>query len=265
LRAPHFAQLARLRPPLAFLEVHSENFFGDGGPALAWLERLRATYPMSLHGVGLSLGSSDPLDALHLERLGRLVRRIEPALVSEHLSWSSIDGTHANDLLPLPFTREAAAHVAARVGELQDRLGLRLLVENVSSYLEVPGGEMPEWDFLCEVARASGCAILLDVNNVYVNSVNHGFDPRHYLAAIAPAMVAQYHLAGHERGELGLIDTHATPVAPEVWALFAEALSRIGPRPSLLEWDADLPALDVLLGEAALAEGLLRGKRLEPA
>ena len=257
LRAPHYAAIAERHPPLAFLEVHSENYFGDGGPALAWLERLRADYPLSLHGVGLSLGSADPLDARHLERLQRLVRRFEPVLVSEHLSWSSIDGEHANDLLPLPRTRKVAAHVAGRVREAQDRLGRRILLENVSSYLEPPGCEMQEWEFLSEVARESGCAILLDVNNVYVNSVNHGFDPRRYLAGVDPARVAQYHLAGHERGELGLIDTHATPVSPEVWALFEEVVTRIGPRPALVEWDTDIPALEVLLAEARHAEAIL--------
>ncbi len=257
LRAPHYAELQRRRPPLAFLEVHSENFFGDGGQALAWLERLRACYPLSLHGVGLSLGCADPLDERHLARLERLVRRFEPALVSEHLSWSSIDGRHANDLLPLPHTREAVAHVAARIGAVQDRLGRRILVENVSTYLEFTDSAMPEWEFVTQVVRRSGCALLLDVNNIHVNAVNHGFDARGYLAAIAPESVAEFHLAGHEPGPLGLIDTHGAPVAPEVWALYAEAVARIGARPTLVEWDVDIPALDVLLAQAATAQSIL--------
>ncbi|HXZ48601.1 MAG TPA: DUF692 domain-containing protein [Usitatibacter sp.] len=261
LRAPHYREIERRRPDLAFLEVHSENFFGDGGPALAWLERLRSLYRLSLHGVGLSLGSADPLDERHLARLERLVRRFEPALVSEHLSWSSVGGWHANDLLPLPRTREAVAHVAARIGIVQERLGRRILIENVSSYLEVPASEMPEWEFLAAVARRSGCGILLDVNNVHVNAVNHGFDARAYLAAIEPAAVAEFHLAGHETGEVGLVDTHATPVAPEVWSLYEEAVARIGPRPTLVERDADIPALDVLLAEAARAGAILGGAR----
>jgi hypothetical protein len=257
LRAPHHDEIARRKPALAFLEVHSENFFGDGGPALAALERARDDYPLSLHGVGLSLGSADPLDERHLARLEALVRRVEPMLVSEHLSWSSIDGIHANDLLPLPRTREAVEHVAARIGRVQDRLGRRILVENVTTYLELADSTMSEWEFVAEVARRSGCALLLDVNNIHVNAVNHGFDARDYLAAIEPAAVAEFHLAGHEATALGLLDTHAAPVAPEVWSLFREAVARIGPRPTLVEWDADIPPLDVLLAEAALARAIL--------
>ena len=257
LRAPHHEEVARRKPALTFLEVHSENFFGDGGPALAALERARADYALSLHGVGLSLGSADPLDERHLARLEALVRRVDPMLVSEHLSWSSIDGVHANDLLPLPRTPEAVAHLAARIGRVQDRLRRRILVENVSTYLELADSTLAEWDFVSEVARRSGCAILLDVNNIHVNAVNHGFDPLAYLDAIAPATVAEFHVAGHERGAHGLIDTHAAPVAPEVWALLRAAVARIGPRPTLVEWDAALPPLDVLLAEAARAAEIL--------
>jgi uncharacterized protein len=266
LRTPHHEEIARRKPALAFLEVHSENFFGDGGPALAALERARADYPLSLHGVGLSLGSADALDERHLARLEALVRRVEPMLVSEHLSWSSIDGIHANDLLPLPRTRETVAHVAARIGRVQDRLRRRILVENVTTYLELADSTLSEWEFVGEVARRSGCAILLDVNNVYVNSVNHGFDPRDAIAAIEPTAVAEFHLAGHEPGVHGLLDTHAAPVAPEVWALFRAAVARIGPRPTLVEWDAAIPPLDVLLGEAARAGAILdEARRAEPA
>jgi len=257
LRAPHFAELANERPAAALLEAHSENFFGDGGPALAWLERLRALYPLSLHGVGLSLGSADPLDEDHLRRLERLVRRFEPELVSEHLSWSSIGGRHANDLLPLPHTREALDHVVARIGQVQDRLGRRILVENVSSYVAFADSAMPEWTFVSEAARRSGCAILLDVNNIHVNAVNHGFDAHAYLAAIDPAAVAEYHLAGHEAAAFGLLDTHGTPVAPEVWRLFESAVERIGARPTVVERDIAIPALGELLAEAARAEAIL--------
>jgi len=266
LRAPHSADIARRKPGLAFLEVHSENFFDDGGPALAALERLRLDYPVSLHGVGLSLGSADPLDERHLARLEALVRRIDPALVSEHLSWSSIDGIHLNDLLPLPRTKEAVAHVAGRIARVQDRLRRRILVENVTTYLDFADSAMPEWEFVSEVARRAGCAILLDVNNVHVNAANHGFDGRAYLAAMDPSAVAQFHLAGHERGEHGLLlDTHAALVAPEVWTLFREAVARIGPRPTLVEWDAQIPALDVLLGEAVRAQAILEeARRAEP-
>jgi uncharacterized protein (UPF0276 family) len=257
LRAPHYAELAARRPALALLEVHGENFFGDGGQALAWLERFRADYPLSIHGVGLSLGSLDALDPGHLARQAALVRRFQPALVSEHLCWSSFGGRHANDLLPLPFTEEALAHVCGRIEQWQAALGREVLVENVSSYLEYPESAMPEWEFLAEVARRTGCRLLLDVNNVWVNACNHGFDPRHYLDALAPEMVAQVHLAGFETTDDGLIDTHGRPVAAQVWALFADAIGRFGPRPTVIEWDSDIPPLDTLLAEAARAETLL--------
>jgi hypothetical protein len=261
LHAAHRAEIERRLPPAALLEVHTENCFGAGGAPLAALERLRGHYALSLHGVGLSLGSADALDERHLAAVERLVRRFEPAFVSEHLSWSSIDGRHANDLLPLPYTRVALDHVVARIEAVQGRLGQRILVENIASYLEFGESTMPEWEFVAAVARRSGCAILLDVNNVYVNSVNHGFDARAYLAAMDPGAVAQYHLAGHEAGPFGLIDTHAAPVTPDVWALYAEAVARLGPRPTIVEWDANLPALDVLLGEARTADAILAGPR----
>ena len=261
LRHPHRAEIERRLPPVALLEVHTENCFGAGGAQLAALERLRARYPLSLHGVGLSLGSTDALDQRHLAAVERLVRRFEPALVSEHLSWSSIDGRYANDLLPLPHTRAALDHVVARIGALQERLGRQIAVENIASYLEFGESTMPEWEFVAAVARRAGCGILLDVNNVYVNSVNHGFDAHDYLAAMDPAAIAQYHLAGHEAGPFGLIDTHAAPVSPDVWALYAEAVARLGPRPTIVEWDANLPALDVLVGEARAADAILAGPR----
>jgi uncharacterized protein (UPF0276 family) len=256
LRAPHYAGMLERRPDLAFLEVHSENFFGDGGEALAWLERFRAAYPVSLHGVGLSLGSADPLDARHLTRIEDLARRFEPLFVSEHLCWSSAEGLHANDLLPLPYSEEALAHVVARIGAVQDRLGRALLVENVSTYVELPESAMPEWVFVAEAVRRSGCRLLLDVNNVWVNASNHGFDPAEYLEALDPGSVAEIHLAGFEREAGLLVDTHGAPVAAEVWALYARALERFGPRPTLIEWDNALPELDVLLSEAARARSL---------
>lgn len=258
LRAPHYGELAARRPPLGFLEAHSENFFGAGGPPLAWLERFRADYPLSLHGVGLSLGSTDPLDEEHLGRLAALARRFEPLLVSEHLCWSSLGGRHANDLLPLPFTVECVAHVAARIGRVQDRLGRSILVENVSSYRAFAESTLAEAQFVNEVARRAGCGILLDVNNVWVNAVNHGFDASAYVAAIDAQRVGEIHLAGHEATADGLIDTHGTPVSPEVWSLYRAAVARIGPRPTLVEWDTDIPALDVLLREAWTAQAHMR-------
>jgi len=213
---------------------------------------------VSLHGVGLSLGSTDPLDETHLGKLAALVRRFDPLLVSEHLSWSSAGGRHANDLLPLPYTREALAHVVARIGRVQEALGREILVENVSSYLAFPGADMTEAQFVAEAARRSGCRVLLDVNNVYVNAANHGVDANAWLDAVAAALVGEIHVAGHEaRGGL-LIDTHGARVCDDVWALYARAVERFGPRPTLVEWDTDIPPLDVLLEEAATADGIAR-------
>ncbi len=266
LRAPHYEALAERPGAVEFVEVHSENFFGAGGPPLAWLERFRRDYPLSLHGVGLSLGSTDRLDERHLGKLEALVRRFDPVLVSEHLSWSSLGGRHANDLLPLPFTREALDHVVARIGAVQERLGRRILVENVSSYVAFDESTLAEWEFVAAAVRRSGCGLLLDVNNIYVNAVNHGFDPERYLDGVDPASVEEFHLAGFERaGARLVIDTHGAPVAERVWSLYAAAVERIGARPSVVEWDCDLPALDVLLGEAQMARSILVHGRREIA
>lgn len=261
LRAPHYAELHARRPPLGFLEVHAENFFGAGGQPRAWLERFRAHYEMSVHGVGLSLGSVDPLDEAHLARLDALVRRIEPLLVSEHLCWSSFGARHSNDLLPLPYSREALDHIVARIGQVQERLRRVLLVENISTYVEHPHAEMTEWEFVGEAARRSGCRILLDVNNVWVNATNHHFDPRRYIAAIDPAHVSEFHLAGFEATAAGLVDTHGARVSEDVWALYEHALACIGPRPTLVEWDTDIPPLEVLLAEASRADRLAAASR----
>ena len=257
LRAPHYAALIERRPPLAFLEIHAENFFAEGGAALAWLDRLATLYPMSVHGVGLSLGSADALDRDHLARLRALVQRVRPRFVSEHLSWSSIDGHHVPDLLPLPFTQATIEHLVARVAEVQDFLGRRILVENVSSYARLGDGPLAEWEFVAEVVKRSGCGLLLDVNNVYVNACNHGFDARTYLAAIEGAAVEEIHLAGFEREGALLVDTHAARVSSSVWTLYRDLVARIGPRPTLIEWDAAIPPLDVLLEEARTAARIL--------
>lgn len=259
LRAPHYRDMLERRPPLAFLEVHSENYFGAGGPPHFYLQRLRREYPLSLHGVGLSLGSGDPLDRAHLASLERLIERYQPALVSDHLCWTSAGGAHAHDLLPLPFTRRMARHVAARIRQVQDALGRRILVENASSYVAFAESEMTEWEFVNEVLAEADCLLLLDVNNVYVNAVNHGFDAHDYLDAMPAARVAEIHLAGFEvdaRAQC-LVDTHGRPVHAQVWALYRDALRRIGPRPTLIEWDADLPPLDALLDEVARANAIL--------
>jgi uncharacterized protein (UPF0276 family) len=257
LRAPHVQHVLEHSPPLPWFEVHSENYFADGGLALANLERIRARYPLSLHGVGLSLGSADPLDAAHLAKLKRLVRRIEPEAVSEHLCWSGIDGRHFNDLLPLPYTDEALRHVCARVDAVQTYLGRRILVENVSSYYAFPESTIPECEFVAAVAAHTGCALLLDVNNIHVNACNHGIDPVAYLDAISAATVAEIHLAGFDASGPCVIDTHGAPVASEVWALYARALARFGRVPVLIEWDTDIPDFAVLAGEAATAQAML--------
>jgi uncharacterized protein len=257
LRSPHVAQVRRDRPPLGWLEVHSENYFVDGGLALAALEAIRTDYPISLHGVGLSLGSADALDTGHLAQLKRLAARVEPALISEHLCWGRIDGRHLNDLLPLPFTDEALAVCCDRIDAAQAALGRVLLVENVSAYLRFTSDAMAEWEFVAAVARRTGCKLLFDVNNVYVNAINHGFDPRVYLAAIPGDAVAEIHLAGFDASGPCLIDTHGTRVAPPVWALYRETIDRFGAKPTLIEWDTDLPGLDVLQDEAAIAQSIL--------
>jgi len=257
LRAPHLRHVQAERPPVAWFEVHSENYFADGGPALAALDRIRADYPLSLHGVGMSLGSTDPLARAHLAKLARLIARVDPALVSEHLCWSGVEGRHFNDLLPLPYTDEALPHVCSRVAEVQDFLGRQIVVENVSSYFAFAEATIPEWEFVAAVARRTGCRLLLDVNNIYVNAVNHGFSADAYLMAIPPDAVAEIHLAGFDASGPCLIDTHGTRVAPDVWALYRKAIARFGPRPTLLEWDLDLPAFTVLEEEAATAQAIL--------
>lgn len=257
LRAPHVREVLERRPPVAWFEVHSENYFADGGAALAALDQVRADYPVALHGVGMSLGSVDPLDRDHLAKLARLAARIEPAAVSEHLCWSGVGGRHFNDLLPLPYTAEALAHVCARVSAVQDALGRELLVENVSAYYAFPEDEIPEYEFVAAVAARTGCRLLVDVNNVYVNARNHGIDPLAYLAAIPPAAVAEIHLAGFDATGPIVIDTHGAPVAPEVWALYRTAVARFGRVPTLIEWDTDIPPFAVLAREAATAQHVL--------
>jgi uncharacterized protein (UPF0276 family) len=258
LRAPHIQRVLAERPPVPWFEVHSENYFAAGGAMHAALARIRVDYPLSFHGVGLSLGSADSLDFAHLAALRRLVERYDPALISDHICWGAIDGTHLNELLPLPYTEEALALMVSRVLQVQDALGRELLVENVSSYLNFLGADMPEWIFVAELVRRGGCGLLLDVNNIYVNSVNHGFDPQTYLRAMPRASVREIHLAGFTR-KTGLpapllIDTHSRPVADEVWSLYDAALELCGAQPTLIEWDQDIPDLEVLLAEAGRAE-----------
>jgi uncharacterized protein (UPF0276 family) len=257
----HVAEVLATRPAIDWLEVHAENYMG-GGPAVRALERVRREYPVSIHGVGLSLGSADGLDAVHLERLAGLVERLQPALVSEHLSWSITGGAYLNHLLPLPYTEETLAVVSEHVERVQERLGRRLLVENPSSYLRFTESPMPEAEFLNALVRRTGCGLLCDVNNVYVSCQNLGGDAAAYLDGIEPAAVAEIHLAGHAvndaDGQAILIDDHGSRVAEDVWRLHARALARFGAVPTLVEWDTDVPPLAILLEEAAKANVMLR-------
>jgi uncharacterized protein (UPF0276 family) len=250
LRATHYRDFLDGSPAVGWLEVHSENYFGEGGFDLHMLEHVRSRYPVSLHGVGLSLGSADGLREAHLEKLARLVERLEPALVSEHLCWGALAHRHYNDLLPMPFTPEALELMVQRVERVQERLRRPILVENVSSYVTYRDSTIGEMSFLVELARRSGCRLLLDVNNLHVNAVNHGTDALAQIAAVPPDCVGEIHLAGHARVDDLLVDDHGSPVVPAVWTLYAEACRRFGDVPTLIEWDTDVPPLDVLLAEA---------------
>ncbi len=263
LRFQHHRAVLAERPGVAWMEVHTENYMG-GGQAVAYLEAVRRDYPLSLHGVGLSLGSAEGLDPTHLDRVHRLVERFEPGLVSEHLSWSTVDGTFLADLLPLPMTEEALEVVSRNVEATQERLRRPILVENPSSYLRFSHSTIPEWEFIAELVRRTGCGILCDVNNIFVSCTNHGWDASTYLAALPPAAIGEIHLAGHAVRTIApgvelRIDDHGSRVAPAVWALFGEAVARFGRVPTLIEWDSNVPALAVLVEEAATAGQVLAG------
>jgi uncharacterized protein len=261
LRFQHHQSALDVAPDVAWMEVHTENYMGGGTP-VRYLDAIRRDYPISLHGVGLSLGSAEGLDAAHLERIRRVAERIEPALMSEHIAWSAADGVYLADLLPLPMTEEALAVVCRNVDRMQSHLKRRILVENPSTYLRFRHSVIPEWEFMAAVAERSGCGLLCDVNNIYVSAHNHGWNAPAYLAALPPAAVGEIHLAGHSvrplpGGGTLRIDDHGSQVAAEVWALYQEALERFGPLPTLIEWDNDVPSLDVLLAEAHHADVLL--------
>lgn len=253
LRAPHYRELLTRERCTGWLEAHTENYFGNGGYDLHVLRRLRETYPISLHGVGLALGSVAGYSLEHLRCVAEVVRHIEPALVSEHLCWGSVGGQVFNDLLPLPLSEAALELMCSRVAQMQDVLQRQVLIENVSSYLRFAGDDYDEAGFLNTLASRSGCGILLDVNNLYVNQRNHGGDAAAQIDALAPAHVGEIHLAGHLVTDVATIDHHGDRVADAVWQLHMRALRRFGPVPTLIEWDTDLPALDVLLDEAARA------------
>jgi len=261
LRFPHHRVVAEDKPAIAWLEVHPENYMGGGKP-LEYLDAIRRSYPISLHGVGLSLGSADGVDERHLARLQRLVERVEPGLVSEHLSWSAIGGSHLADLLPLPYTEEALGGLCRNIELVQERLKRTILVENPSTYLRYRHSTIPEWEFMAAVAAHTGCGILCDVNNIYVSACNHGFDALRYLHALPREAVGEIHLAGHtlrkfDDGRSIRIDDHGSRVCPDVWSLYAQAVEHFGRVPTLIEWDTDVPPITVLLEEAERAEGIL--------
>ena len=265
LRSAHHEALVRERPAVGWIEVHTENYFHDGGPHLAALERAREAYPLSLHGVGMGLGSVEPLDRSHVARVARAIARFEPALVSEHACWGSHGGEHFNDLLPLPYTDEAVVHLAERIAQVQDLLGRQILIENLSCYLSYSSSRLTEWEFLAAVVERSGCGLLLDVNNAYVNSMNVGLDAHAFIDGLPAGAVQEIHLAGHTRRQVGertiLLDDHGSRVPEAVWSLYEYAIRRFGTVPTLIEWDTNLPELSVLADEAARAQTRMEGVR----
>ena len=253
LRIPHYDHILAEKPSVDWFEIISENYMVDGGNALATLDRILDQYRVVQHGVSMYFGSAQPLDRDHLARLKRLTRRTRTPWVSDHLCWGSVDGTYSHDLLPLPYTWEAVERTAKHIRQVRDFLELPVIVENVSSYAEFHDSEMTEWEFLNEVVERADCGILLDVNNIYVSSWNHGFDPFTYVNAIDPARVAQIHIAGHSKFEKYRLDTHDHPVLDPVWRLYARAIERVGHTATLLEWDDRIPSFDEVHAEALKA------------
>ena len=249
LRPTHYETILNEPPVIDWFEILSENYLIPGGKPLHYLDRIRARYPLVMHGVSLSIGSNDPLNHDYLRQLKILADRIEPTWISDHLCWSGVGGVNAHDLLPLPYTEEAINHVAARVSETQELLGRRILLENVSSYVTYPESEMSEWEFLCEIVQRVDCLILLDINNIYVSSFNHEFDPCTYLDAIPVERVWQFHLAGHHHHGDYIIDSHDEPVIDPVWELYSRAVRRFGRVSTMIERDDNIPPLSELLAE----------------
>jgi len=262
LKADHYRTVLEDKPDVGWLEVHAENYMGDGGPALHYLEKIRRDYPLSVHGVGLSIGSDGPLDKAHLRRLRTVVERFEPEMFSEHLAWSTHGGVYLSDLLPLPYTSETVARVSGHIDQVQDFLGRRMLLENPSTYVAFESSTLSETDFLREIVERTGCGLLLDVNNVHVSATNHDYSPIDYIDAFPLDRVGEIHLGGHapDRDEDGhelLIDAHDRAVADQVWALFDQTIARTGPKPVLIEWDNDVPEWPTLFSEARHADSIL--------
>lgn len=249
LRTAHYEAVLSDRPPVDWFEVLSENYLIPGGKPLYYLDRVREHYPMVMHGVSLSIGSTDPLDWNYLKQLKDLAKRVEPEWISDHLCWTGVDGKNMHDLLPLPYTEESIGHVAGRIGQVQDYLGCRILMENVSSYVTYKQSMMSEWDFVSAVAERADCLILFDINNVYVSAFNHHFDPRYYIDAIPRERVQQFHIAGHNNCGDYIVDTHDCPVIDPVWDLYAYAVRRFGRVSTMIERDESIPRLEELLVE----------------
>ena len=256
LRPAHYEAILSEPQPIDWLEVITENYLVPGGKPLDYLDRIRERFPVVMHGVSLSIGSTDPIDTQYLKDVRALAARVEPHWISDHLCWTGIEGKNLHDLLPLPYTEEALAYVVARVGQVQDTLGRRILLENVSSYLAFKDSELSEWEFLKEVAQRADCDILLDINNIYVSSINHGFDAKEYLRAMPKSRVRQFHLAGHSDRGGHLIDTHDHPVIQPVWDLYAQALGLFGEVPTMIERDDNIPELPELLAELDMARDI---------
>jgi uncharacterized protein (UPF0276 family) len=256
LRPQHYAEILDGAPEIDWFEAISENYLVPGGQPLRMLDRIAERYPVVLHGVSMSIASTAPLDREYLAGLKKLAARVDPVFVSDHLCWTGVHGVNLHDLLPIPYTEEALDHVVERVGQVQDILGRRLVLENVSSYVTFAQSEMTEWEFVAEMARRADCFLLLDVNNVFVNAFNHEFDAQAFLDGIPKDRVVQFHVAGHSHEETHIIDTHDHPVCPEVWDLYGAALKRFGPVSTLLERDDNIPPLAELVDELNHARGV---------
>ncbi len=270
LKAEHFAEIIDSRPSIGWFEIHAENYMGEGGPPHHYLTRIRDDYPLSVHGVGLSIGANGPLDKEHLAALKMVCERYEPALVSEHLAWSTHDGIYLNDLLPVPYNEETLGYVADHIDEVQEVLGRRILLENPSTYLEFEGSDMSEIEFLSGIVKRTGCGLLFDVNNVHVSATNHGYDAAGYIDAFPATHVGEIHLGGYspdegDDGEPLLIDSHGSAVSKAVWDLYTRAIGRCGPTPTLIEWDNDVPAWNMLLDEARRADRIIATQTSEHA
>jgi hypothetical protein len=262
LKADHYLEIIETQPAIGWFEVHAENYMGAGGAPHRYLTKIRESFPLSVHGVGLSIGSDAPLDQIHLARLKSVCDRYEPGLVSEHLAWSTHEGTYLNDLLPVPYTKETLARVCEHIDEVQTALGRRILLENPSTYVRFESSDMSEIEFLSAIATRTGCGLLLDVNNVYVSGTNHGYTPESYIDAFPVEHVGEIHLGGHdedsdETDARILIDAHASAVADDVWTLYARTVTRTGALPTLIEWDSHIPAWSELFAEAQRADAII--------